>query len=193
MKGMAMKRLLLLAPLALAACNSQPSVNVRNASVAEVAKAAGGEARALRIQPGQWTHKSELRAFDIEGAKDPRMAEMMKRSMARMQETTFTSCVTQKEADNPSGAMFRHDNGECRFEHFRMGGGRLDARMVCRPRQGGETTVTMAGSYTATAYETDNEMVTRAQGGPFGAMHIKTYSQGARTGACPAGEASGTS
>ena len=62
----------------------------------------------------------------------PQAQAEMKRVMGQVQNNSFEYCVTPEEAKHPGGKMFTgKDNGDCRYDHFTMGGGKFDAAMRC--------------------------------------------------------------
>ena len=118
-----------LVPLALAACGSQPSVTAQNASVEEVnAKmmAAGG---ATFLSPGQWRSTVTVSKLDMPGLPP----EAMKAVQAELTKPRQTlSCLTPEQAKKPAADFFAgKDSKDCRYDHFRMEGGKLDAKMTC--------------------------------------------------------------
>lgn len=174
--------LIALAPaLALAACNSQPSVSATNASMAEVA-AKGKDA--LRMEPGEWTSKTELIAFDLPGVKDQTMANMMREGMKKQQDKERTYCVTAEDAQRFTADMMGADkNGECRFDNFNVAAGVLNAKMTCKGKTGpAQMTMTMSGPYTPTAQTLTVDM---NMGNPMGegSMTIKAKTTATRTSA----------
>lgn len=177
--------LLIVPSLALSGCNSGPSVSASNASMAEVAAKTKD---ALKIEPGQWANTTEVLAFDMPGMTDPAMKEMFAKGLKESKSTAFSHCVTPEEAEKPSAAMFAaKDNGECRYDSFTMSGGRIDAKMTCKPKSGGGSmTMTMAGTYTATAYDMTVDMIMPDAAGPHGGMTMKAKTTGKRTGVCTA-------
>lgn len=185
-------RLILLAaaPLALAACDSGKTVKAENASIAEVAEAARG---VVKFEPGKWENTVSFVDVDMNMPDTPpQLAEMMKKQMAAQSNKTTTSCVTQEMADKPGAGMFTGRNSDqCRWERFAMGGGKIDAVMVCKGAQGQGEGVRMAmvGNFTPTTYDTTSEMKMAMPGGAAGAatqMTIKTKMAGKRVGACDA-------
>lgn len=184
-----MNRLMLVAPLALAACNSQPAVSAKNASVAQVAAQVKASNQNIKFEPGEWANRTEILAFDMPGAKDSRLAEVMKRAMAKSEATTYTHCVTPDEANKPTADMFAgQNNGECRYDHFSMGGGKIDAAMTCN-REGGTSHMAMNGSYTPTSFDMTFEMKGSDPHNPMGNISMKAHTTGARVAAaCKTGD-----
>ena len=114
---------------ALAGCSKGPSVSATNASAEDVAakvKAAGISGPI--VSPGQWTTKMTIDDLSMPNVP-PQMAAQMKAHMG--QARTFTSCLTAKEAKRPRENFFAKGAGNCRYDHFTMDGGRIDAALTC--------------------------------------------------------------
>ena len=182
-----MKAIVVLLPLALAACGSKPSVSAENASVEEVAakvKAAGGQA--VFLSPGHWDSTVTIQQVSIPGMP-PEVTAHMKQAMAGK---VTGSCLTPEQAKRPGADFFGgKDRKDCRYEHFEMGDGKLDARMVCSGAgAGGAATITMQGTYGPDAFKM--AMTTEAKGGagapmgPMGPMTMAATIDSKRTGAC---------
>src|SRR5688572_6768692 len=122
---------IVLAAALLGGCGGEPEVNVENASAEEVAekvRAAGGSEPFVR--PGQWASTVTIESFDLPGAP-PQMAEHMKRAFSERQPQKFESCLTAEEARKPKEDFFAGKNKQCRYDHFTMSGGKIDAKMNC--------------------------------------------------------------
>jgi hypothetical protein len=180
-----MARIPLFAVLALplAACGSGgPTVTATNASMAEVAtKVAAANAGGDMIGPGRWegTLKIDhMKMPDMKGLP-PEMRRQMEARMAGSQ--SFVSCVTEEEIKARQG-FFRGDNvrNNCRYDHYTMAGGKLDAAMNCTMPTG-TMTMTMTGSYAPDSYHIETESKSSgAAGAGSNAMTIDAR----RVGAC---------
>lgn len=175
------------APLALGACDSGKTVKAENASVAEVAEATKGVAK---FEPGKWENRVTFASANAPGLP-PQMADMIKKQMAAASERVTTSCMTKEMADKPGGDMFAgKDNGDCRYERFEMGGGKIDAVMACKGGRGDSRGIRMAmsGNFTPTTYDMTSEMKMPMPGGSGAEseMTIKTKMAGKRVGDCDA-------
>lgn len=180
-----MHRVIILLGLALplAACGS-PAVDEENASVEEVAekvREASSEEGLLRA--GKWQTSVSIEKMEIAGMP-PEAAEQMK----RMTEMTHTSesCLTPEEAKQPKGDFFGASEN-CRYDHFRMGDGKIDAAMRCT-QGGGTQLMEMDGNYSRDAYQMN--MKSRTEGGPAGkpiTMEMKVEAK--RVGECTRGAA----
>ena len=172
----------LCAPLALMACNSGPSVTATNASSAEVAakvKAAGVADKF--VAPGQWQTVMTIQDISIPGMT-PDMVRIMKGHIGAPK--TFESCLTAAEAAKPKEDFFAKGNGNCRYDRFAMGGGKIDAAMTCRG-EGIARKMTMSGTYSADAYQmTMASAGTPDKANPMAGMTMKMELAAKRTGAC---------
>jgi hypothetical protein len=174
--------------LPLAACN-KPAVNEKNASVSDVANAVSksGIAGENFIRAGQWQVKGKLEDMSMPGLPPEAQTEM-KRVMGQVQNNSFEYCVTPEEAKHPGGKMFTgKDNGDCRYDHFQMGGGKFDAALRCQSKGQGPSqlmTMTMNGTYSPDAYTSNVSM--KVEGGPQGTMTMKMRSEAKRIGECTA-------
>jgi hypothetical protein len=185
-----MKAMLCLMPLALlAACDSSPTVEAKNASVAEVAEkvreaGAGGDAY---LRPGKWLSKATLEELSAPGMPAG-MADQMKLAMAG--KPGSESCMTKEDARKPNTDFFGAKSDQCRYDHFKMGDGKIDAKMRCSA--GGSTQLmTMGGTYGPDQYEM--RMTTQIEPGQaaatIGAMTMKMHVEGKRVGDCDGSEA----
>ncbi len=173
--------------LALAACDSvglgEPSVDLSNATMAEVA------AEAVKVQqqrPGQWDVTSQLVSLDVEGIPDDSpMTAMLKQQIG--QPRTDSQCLTEEDAKKAMVPQDVDPNNSCRFAHFRMKGGQIDADMSCNAPDGaGTLRMTQKGSYTPDSYDVTSTL-TRAGGTTPGENSTMTMKVSAkRTGECKA-------
>jgi Protein of unknown function (DUF3617) len=174
--------LTLTALLLSSACHKAGDVDLKNATVEEVAKASAG---AQKINPGKWQMTMQTVSVDIPG-QGAAAAAMSKAMTAKPNVTE--ECVTKEQADNPNAGLFAGKNpGNCKFDSFAMSGGKLNAVMKCAaPDKKGEMSMTMAGQYGGDSYDMTSEMhMTGATGLPGGAgMTIKMHNSGKRIGAC---------
>lgn len=183
-----MKRaLILLAPaVLLAGCNK--GVEMKNASVEQVAEAAKD---AKFIDPGQWTSTTEIVSVSIDGlpAAQKQMGDAMSKQMVGRKQTA-QNCVTEEEAKKPAAGLFAGgDTSACTYDNFKMAGGKLDATMTCKGKGAGAGTMhmTMAGDYAGDNYNVNVEMKTEGGAGmPGSGMTIKARNNGKRVGECKA-------
>lgn len=179
-----MKSVLLIVPLAavLAACNSQSKVEVKNATVAEVAnqvaESAASDPHAIRA--GLWSSTVTVEEIDAPGIP-PDMVRRMKSAMGTGQ--AHQSCLTEEEAKKPKEEFFAGTGNQCKYDHFKMGGGKIDATMRCS--QGGSSQVMqLEGNYSPETYQM--RMSTHMEGDvPAGGMTMKMRVDSKRIGQCP--------
>ena len=169
--------------LPLAACKKSPEVNEKNASVAEVAQAvreSGGDAF---VRPGKWQSKLTIEEFEVPGLP-PEMAQRMKQTMAQYQERSFETCLSKEEAKRPRGDFFTgKDEGNCRYDHFTMGRGKIDAVMKCSS-EGATQTMAMQGGYTPDTYNMQMSMKSEGGQGHEAGMSMKMRVDAKRVGEC---------
>ena len=176
--------ILLMSALPLAACNSSPTVEAKNASIAEVAakvEKAGGADEFIR--PGKWQTKAIVEEMNAPGMPKG-FADTMMASMAKRPPTE--SCMTQADVKKPNADFFA-GNKNCRYDHFKMGDGVIDAKMRCTA--GGHTQLmTMAGDYKPDEYHmamtTEMDRGASAPAGGMGSMTMKMRVDGKRIGEC---------
>ena len=144
--------LVVLSLAALAACNKGPEINVKNASVGEVAekvREAGSDGSF--VDPGRWETKVSLLDIEVPGMP-PQMAQQMKQTMGKLQDNTYATCLTDADVKKPKEDFFAGKNNECRYENFTMGSGKIDAVMHCG-KEAGVSTMRMAGTYSPDSYQ----------------------------------------
>lgn len=172
--------------LALAACGG-PEVDKTNASAAEVAEAvADADGADLKLAAGRWESNLEITEMNAPGMP-PEMAQAMKGMLGEAQ--TFATCLTPEEAAKPTGDFFNKDAENCTYEQFRMGNGRIDAKMTCS-QEGNKMTMAMAGTYSPKAY--DMAMESQMAGGGQAGMSMKMKVKSAHVGACRGDEDAGS-
>ena len=88
------------------------------------------------------------------------MAQKMKSVMAQGQVHDLQTCLTTEDVKKPKEDFFTGKDSECRYEHFTMGGGKIDAMMHCG-KEGHGQTMRMAGTYSSDAYQM--QMATEAR------------------------------
>ena len=164
----------------LAACGSKPQVNEKNASVEEVAdKVRAASNDSGLVKPGKWLSTVTVEQIDMPGMP-PQVAAQMKKMMVAKAHTT-ESCLTREEAKQPQAKFFA-GNDQCRYDHFTMGSGKIDAQMHCSA--GGTTQVMqMNGTYSPTQYQM--HMKSQTEGGKAGeAMTMQMTVDAKRLGQC---------
>jgi hypothetical protein len=136
------------------------------------------------IRPGEWQSDTTVTEMSMPGLP-PQIQAQMKKVMTSQQTHSFTSCVTQADAKRPKEDFFAGKNNQCRYDHFTMAGGKIDAAMHCTS-EGHDTTMKLNGKYSAESYQMDVEM--NASGGPEGSMSMKSHTVSHRIGECTAKE-----
>jgi hypothetical protein len=169
--------------LALAGCNREPEVDARKASVEDVAEQvadAGGSE--IFVRPGKWESRVQIEEFDLPGA--PPEAKTAMRGMHE-QAMVSESCLTPEEAKRPKEDFFAGKDKNCRYDHFTMGNGKIDAAMKCTG-EGMAQTMAMQGSYSPEAYQMRMSMKADAGVGPPGGMRMTMRVDAKRIGECDA-------
>lgn len=185
-----MKRVVVLIAIgALAACNSNsagPTIHEKNASVADVARQVRDASNDgnLHFQPGRWVSTVTVDAMSIPGLP-PQAAAMMKKNIGMAR--TFATCLTPEEANKPNSDFFSGKN-DCRYDHFTMGSGKIDAKMVCS--EGGQSQdFQVTGTYAPDAYHM--AMAGNVGSGPNGqSMTMRSHVDSKRVGPCTGKEES---
>lgn len=175
-----------LSALTLAGCN-RGTVDETNASIEEVANAVAESDATVRLLPGRWETSGELVELTAPGMP-PQAQEMMKKQM-----TSSTSrvavCLRPEDVEKPNAGFFGQNSPDCRFDHYRMGGGKIDAKMTCAPATGGAMTTTMTGTYAPGRYDMDVTSQVNAEGGMGGErMTMRMRVVSTRTGECTGSE-----
>lgn len=168
--------------LCLAACNKGPQVDLHNASgnqVAEAVKQSGVMNGDTMIQPGLWQSKTVIKEMNIPGIP-AQYAEQMKAKFAETSNVTNSHCVKPEDVKKPREDFFGGDK-DCKYDHFTMGGGKMDVAMVCH-REESTQDMKMSGSYTPTTYSLD--MAMNASGGGQNGMTMKMHVDSRRVGEC---------
>jgi hypothetical protein len=169
---------------ALAGCNKSSQVHEKNASVEQVANAVAeaGASGDLHLTPGAWQVTSTLEEMAIPGLPPEAQSEM-KTAMGSRGNANYRFCLTPEQAKRPGGKFFnRQADKNCRYDHFTMGKGKIDAVMRCAAPKG-SMTMTIAGDYSADSYSTH---VAMEMGASEGTMKMKMRSEAHRVGECTA-------
>ena len=167
-----------LAPvLVLGACDNGPKIDAKNATPEEVQKQVAQTD--VRPRPGRWQQELKIDAIDM-----PNMPAEAKADMAKLTATTHTgyTCLTPEQAAKPDASFFQKAASNCKYDHFTMGGGRIDAKMTCT--QGPQQQVsTMKGTYGPDSYDMQIETNTQMMGQPMSSrLSLKMNRVGECTG-----------
>lgn len=182
-----MRIAILLAAVALTACGrSEPEVDARNATVGEVAEQVREATRDSNfIRPGKWLSQVTFQEIDAPGMP-PAVREQMRGMMAK--NDSYESCLTPEEVKRPNEDFFAGKDNQCRYEHFTMGDGKIDAKMHC-DHGGMSQVMELAGTYSPDSYQMT--MATKSEGGsgPASNMTMKMRVDAKRVGECNAKQA----
>ena len=175
--------LFLLASAALAACSPsepqpEPDVEANNATIEQVAEEVREATKEPGfIRPGKWLSEITMEDVSAPGMPDE-VREQMKGMMAGRQ--SYESCLTPEQANRPQEDFFSGKPSEqCRYDHFRMGDGKIDAKMSC---SGGKQVMELDGAYTPESYKM--RMTTTARQAPGGDMTMRMRIDAKRVGEC---------
>ena len=170
---------------ALFACDNSPSINEKNASVEDVAakvRAASGNEGFVR--PGKWRSNVTIEAFEVPGMP-PEAVKRMKTVVAQNQQQGFTTCLTPEDVKKPKGEFFS-GNQQCRYDHFTMGDGKIDAAMRCPSGEGMTQVMTMKGTYSPEQYTMRMTMKGEGVSKPVSGMNMQMRVDSKRIGECSA-------
>ena len=170
------------AALCLPACGSGDTVEMENASVAEVAnELAKTDASEGFVNPGQWKQTVtllEIRAPDM----PPQIADAIKRQTGTSQ--VHEVCLTPEQARHPREDFFTGAEKNCRYDHLKWGGGKIDVKLLCKEDQATRT-MELSGNYEPDSYQM--AMTAKTEGGaPAQAITMKMEVAAERIGECPA-------
>ena len=168
--------------LCLTACNKGPEVNLKNVTanqVTQAVKQSGVMTSDSMVQPGLWESKVTVQEMNIPGMP-AQYADQMKKSMAEHRNSSSRHCIKPEDVKKPKEDFFGADKS-CKYDHFTMGGGKIDVAMVCHEE---ETTQNMniSGSYTPTSYSIDTSM--KGTGGEQNGMTMRMHVDADRVGEC---------
>jgi len=169
----------------LAACDREPEVKMKDASVAEVAekveKARGSE---MLIRPGKWMQSVKMEAFDVPGM--PQSAQDSVRQTMASAARGHEICLTEAETKRPREDFFAgKDQKNCRYERFSMEGGKIDGVMRCS-HDGMQQVMELNGDYAPDRYTMRMDMRTQSERTAMGNMHMVMRVEAKRIGDCDA-------
>jgi hypothetical protein len=180
-----MKRLALVLPiLLLAACDREPKVDMKDASVAEVARKVDAQrASEILVRPGKWAQTVTMETFDIPGM--PESAQASVRQTMAAANTGHEICLTQADTKRPSEDFFAGKDSNCRYERFTMKGGKIDGVMRCS-HDGMNQVMELNGDYSPDHYAMRMDMRTQSERTTMGNMHMVMRVDAKRVGDCDA-------
>jgi hypothetical protein len=166
----------------LASCNKGPEVSLKNATgnqVTEAVKQSGVMTSDSMVQPGLWESKVTIQDLNFPGMP-AQYLDRMKQSIAAHRNDTNKHCIKPEDVKRPKEDFFGADKN-CKYDHFTMGGGKIDVAMVCHEE---DTTNNMnvTGTYTPTSYSIDTAM--NGSGGHQNGMTMKMHVDARRVGEC---------
>lgn len=163
----------------VAGCNNDPEIEMKNASVSEVANEMREAKTASFVNPGRWEQTATLLDIDAPGMP-PEAKEMMSKAFGQAQ--VHDVCLTPEQAKGPREDFFTGADKNCRYEHFNWGGGKIDLKLNCKHPQATQT-MAMVGEYEPNSY-TMTMTATNQGGGPQGEMTMKMKVDAKRVGEC---------
>ena len=170
--------------LLLAACDREPSVDVKNASVAEVARKVDAQRGSeILVRPGKWAQTVTMETFDVPGMPESAQASV-RRTMAAAN-TGQEVCLTDADTKRPSEDFFAGKDSNCRYERFAMKGGKIDGVMRCS-HDGMTQVMELNGDYSPDHYEMRMDMSTQSERTTMGNMHMVMRVKAKRIGDCDA-------
>lgn len=163
--------------LTLGACD-RAQVNEKNASAAKVAEAVSKADEVVKFSPGRWESNVTFVSMSAPGMP-AEVSQAMQGALGKAHR--YSSCLTKEQADKPAADFFAKDAKDCSYDHFTMGGGKVDAKMRCS-RDGRAVAMTMNGAYDPATYH----MTMETQIDPAGAspMTMKMKVSSRRVGEC---------
>jgi hypothetical protein len=139
--------LILIGALALSACGSETSVDAKNESVESVANKVA--ASGMNPRPGRWQASLKIDSMEMPGM--PAAAKQaMNKSLGAAQ--NYFTCLTPEQANRPNAEFFQKTAKNCKYDHFTMADGKIDAAMTC-DAGGNATKMAMLGSYSGDVYD----------------------------------------
>ncbi len=177
------KAIILLPFLILTACDSGPEVKMENASISDVAKEMGKAREESFVNPGKWQQVVTLVDISAPGMP-PEVANAMRKSVGQKQSSD--TCLTEAQAKSPKEDFFAGANKNCRFDHFKWGGGKVDLKLDCKHSAATQTMV-LTGTYQPENYAMAMTATT-VGATPAERMVMKMKVDAKRIGACTPAE-----
>jgi hypothetical protein len=176
---------LIAAVAAVAACNKSPEVHETNASIAQVQNAVRESGASEQfMNPGKWQSKVTIESINVPGMPSE-IAQRMKQTIA--QARGFESCLTKEDVKQPKEDFFTGKNDQCRYDHFTMSGGKIDAVMRCEEGNGTQV-MRMAGTYSPDSYQMSMAMEHEGGKADEAALAMKMRVEAHRVGQCTGNE-----
>lgn len=174
---------LILATLALGACNQHKTAEAPGGSRATGAAAITGGGLP-HPQPGLYRSTVRLVSMEAPGLP-PGTADQMKAAMARKSEGQ-TYCLKPDEAELGYESRVRQLAGRpgCAVDHFQTAGGKLDAKLTCAGAQGVKAVIGMQGAMTPTVSDVTMSVSQSGARVPGGGMTMTMQVRSERVGDC---------
>ena len=167
----------------LAACDSSRDVEMKNATVGEVAKEMRKQGDDFFVNPGKWEQTVALLEIDAPGMP-AEVKSGMREAMSKVQ--VHNVCLTEAQAKSPREDFFTGADQNCRYEHFNWGDGKIDLKLNCKHPTATQTMV-LTGAYEPDSYSMT--MTSTSEGrGPMEQMVMKMKVDAKRVGACDGSE-----
>lgn len=185
MKMLQTVSILALPMIALAACSGGGADKDGDGKISKEEVVA--EAEAIKFTAGEWENKVQVVDVKFDESKLPPEAKAMSGAIVKQMVgdvQTSKNCLTEEQAKKP-GADFLAgtESDECTYKTFDLSGGKINADIACKGKQPGqEGSIKLAGSYTATSYNMEMNMVMSS--GEMGSMTIKAKNSAKRIGEC---------
>ncbi|WHO39712.1 DUF3617 domain-containing protein [Sphingobium sp. AP49] len=169
--------LLVCALAMVAGCGKQPAGQDTQIAATDAMShdAAVTQLEKVQLKPGQWEGRFVTDRMDISGGQA--LPAAARQRMQQATSRTLRYCITPEQAANPDGRAFSGDPGkECRYSDFTVRGGTVKGNVTCR-RDGGTSSMAMAGIYAPDSYAVQMDM--HQTGLPNGMeMTMKARSEG---------------
>ena len=172
-----MNKLLLVGLIAALGACDRATVDERNASAEDVAKAVNAARADMKFEPGRWESNVSFISMNAPGMP-PEVSQAMQGSLGK--EHSYATCLSKAEAEKPAADFFAKDAKDCTYDHFKLGGGKIDAKMRCGA-DGRSVVMTMNGAYDSDSYDMMMETAVDGGGTPV-TMKMKVASN--RVGDC---------
>jgi len=179
-----MRQILLpLALLLLVACDREPKVDMKDASVGDVAKKVQAvRGNEMTVLPGKWVQNVAMETFDVPGM--PESAQATVRETMASSASGHEICLTKAQTSRPSEDFFAGKDSKCRYERFTMKGGKIDGVMRCDHGDMRQV-MELSGDYAPDHYAMRMDMRTQnAAPGEMGNMHMVMKVDAKRVGDC---------
>jgi hypothetical protein len=181
-----MKQIVLLpAVLALlTACDK--GVEMKNASVENVAKAVKDKGLEEKfVDPGKWEQVVTLLSIDAPGMGGQERVAMQQ---AIGQKQVHTVCLTPEKAKSPRADFLTGKDENCNYDHFKWGGGKIDMVLSCQ-HPNAKQKMALSGDYEPQRYSMAMTM-TNEGGSKTEQFAMKMKVEAKRVGDCDAKAAS---